>query len=301
MSLPRPVFPDRVLFVSRRCSERRFFLRPGPKTNQAFTYCLAEAANRFDIHVMHVHAMSNHYHVVFYDPDGNYPRFIEHFHKMLAKVMNCLWGRWEAMWASEQTSVIDLVDPADAFDKAIYTEANAVAAHLVARATEWPGVSSLRHHLNGTTMKAKRPHWFFDKNGDMPEEVELVLYRPPGYEDMPQQEWAALLRDKIAEEERKAAADREESGTSIAGRKAVLRQCPFDSPATSEPRRGMKPRVAAKSKWHRIEALRRLKGFLEKYRGALADWRAGIRDVLFPAGTYLMHVRHLVRCAAPPS
>jgi len=295
------VFPDRVRFVTRRCSERRFFLRPGPKTNQAFVYCLGDAANRYDIRVMHVHAMSNHYHVVFYDPDGNYPLFIEHFHKMLAKVMNCHWGRWEAMWASEQTSVIDLVDPADVLDKAIYTEANAVAAHLVARATEWPGVSSLRHHLSGTTMKAKRPSWFFDKSGKMPEEVELVLYRPPGFEDMPREEWAQLLRDKIAAEERKAAAEREKKGTRIAGRKAVLRQSPFASPATSEPRRGMKPRVAAKSKWHRIEALRRLRSFLKEYRKAYRAWRAGDRDALFPAGTYLMRVRNLVRCAAPPA
>lgn len=49
------------------------------------------------------------------------------------------------MWASEQTSVIELVDGRDAFDKAIYTEANAVAAHLVARATEWPAL--FRHVL----------------------------------------------------------------------------------------------------------------------------------------------------------
>lgn len=297
------MFPDRIRFVSRRCSERRFFLRPDPKTNEAFIYCLAEAANRFGIRVMHVTAMSNHYHVVYYDPFGRTPKFIEHFHKMLAKVMNCRWGRREAMWASEQTSVIDLVDGADVLDKAIYTEANAVAAHLVARATEWPGVSSLPYHLNGTTMKAKRPTWFFDKNGKMPEEVELVLYRPPGFEGMPQKEWAALLREKIAEEERKAAAQRSAKGGRVLGRKAVRRQSPFASPLSHEPhgRRRMKPRVAAKNKWRRIEALRRLRAFVEQYREAYRAWRSGDREVLFPDGTYLMRVRHAVRCTSPPS
>ena len=46
MSLPRAVFKGRTYLLSRRCSERRFFLRPGKKTNKAFLYCLAEAAKR---------------------------------------------------------------------------------------------------------------------------------------------------------------------------------------------------------------------------------------------------------------
>jgi hypothetical protein len=30
--------------IARRCSERRFFLRPDEETNNAFTYCLILAA-----------------------------------------------------------------------------------------------------------------------------------------------------------------------------------------------------------------------------------------------------------------
>ena len=46
MSLPREVLPGRTYMVTRRCSERRFFLRPDHATNNAFIYCLAMAAAR---------------------------------------------------------------------------------------------------------------------------------------------------------------------------------------------------------------------------------------------------------------
>ena len=50
----------------------------------------------------------------------------------------------------------------------------------------------------------------------------------------------------------------------------------------------MKPRVAAKNKWRRIEALQRLKEFTAAYREAWLRWKQGYTDVVFPAGTYAM-------------
>jgi hypothetical protein len=61
----------------------------------------------------------------------------------------------------------------------------------------------------------------------------------------------------------------------------------------------LSPRVAAGDKWKRIEALSRLAEFVAAYREALAAMRAGMRRVLFPAGTYALRVFHDVPCAAP--
>jgi REP-associated tyrosine transposase len=295
------VVPGRIYLLTRRCSERRFFLRPSRKVRQAFVYCLAEAANRFGIRVVTVLAMSNHYHAVIVDPLGCYPRFLERFHKSLAKVLNAHWGRWEALWASEQTSMVELVDPADVWRMVLYVLCNPVAAELVATAATWPGVTSLHAILNGTTMKAKRPRWFFDRDGAMPAEVELVLHRPPGFEGMAASEWAARLRAAVAGREAHFAAARQRAGRRVLGRKGVLAQSAFDSPTTHAPRRGLSPRVAAGNKWRRIEALRRNRAFLEAYREAWRRLVAGIVDVVFPAGTYKLAVMNLVRCAAPPA
>jgi hypothetical protein len=59
------------------------------------------------------------------------------------------------------------------------------------------------------------------------------------------------------------------------------------------------PRVACRNKWKRIEALLRLAEFGRAYRDALAAWRGGVREAVFPLGTWQMRVQHAVRCAAP--
>lgn len=299
MSYARPVIPGRTYLITRRCSERRFFLRPGPKTIQVFLFCLAAVVQQFGLLVYAVGTMSNHYHAVIHDPFGRYPEFLALFHKLVAKVQNVRWGRWEALWASEQTSVVELVDPDDVFDKIVYTLANPVADHLVARVFDWPGLSSLAAMLTGKPMAAKRPRWFFSKKGKMPAQAALELHRPAGFEHLSDEEWADKLRGAIAEAERKAAAERAETGRRVLGRKAVLRQSAFERPATREPRRGMSPRVAAKNKWRRIEAIRRNQHFLASYREALAAIREG-REAVFPYGTYELARLGLVAVAPAP-
>ncbi len=77
----------------------------------------------------------------------------------------------------------------------------------------------------------------------------------------------------------------------------MLAQNPFARPAPCEPRFGLKPRIAARDKWKRIEGLFRLGIFERQYRQSRLGWRPGIRDIVFPAGTYLMRIMHGVQCA----
>jgi hypothetical protein len=88
VSLPREVLPGRTYMITRRCTQRQFLMRPDRETNNAFIYCLSVAAQRSGIEVLFTAAMSNHHHTGIYDPHGNYPTFIEHFHKLFAKCQN---------------------------------------------------------------------------------------------------------------------------------------------------------------------------------------------------------------------
>jgi REP element-mobilizing transposase RayT len=63
MSLPREVLPGQFYLITRRCQQRQFLLRPDAATNNAFTYCLIEAAQRCQVEVLLPCAMSNHYHI----------------------------------------------------------------------------------------------------------------------------------------------------------------------------------------------------------------------------------------------
>lgn len=296
MSAPRPAHPNRTLFITRRCTQRAFLLKPCEMTNQAFLYCLGEAAERCNVALHWVQVLSNHYHLGCYDSEGRFPELIEQLHKMVAKVMNAHWGRWENFWATEQTSVVELVEPHDSFDKMIYSLTNPVKDHLVERVTDWPGASSLDAQLFAKDITVRRPHKFFADDGAMPEEVTLRFTRPRGFEHLSHEAWVDKIRQAIAEREASAARDRAERGIGIVGRKQIRRQSPFDSPNSHAPRRKLSPRVAAKNKWRRIEVLQRNKRWQLAYAEALKAYRTGEKPAVFPAGTYKLRVQYNVAC-----
>ena len=306
MSLPRAVIPGRCYLVTRRCSERRFFLRPDQATNNAFKYCLALAAGKTGIGMVGVGTTSNHYHGVVVDRRGQLPHFLEMFHKLLAKHQNAHRGRWEAFWATEQTSVVELVKPEDVLAKLVYAIANPVSSHLVDKVHHWPGVESLTAIDQDLPLVATKPLRFFDQNNEnLPELIELRFERAPGFEDLSHDEYAKLVRDEVAKAEKKAASERRESGIQIVGRAAVLKQHWNAKPTTREPRRGLSPRIACRNKWARFETLQRNKAFIEQYRDARAAKLAG-HDAIFPPGTWWLHrfagvKRAEPEATAPPS
>ena len=258
-------------------------LRPDRETNNAFIYCLVEAAQRSGITVLLTCAMSNHHHTVIYDREGRYPEFVEHFHKLLARSQNALRGRWENFWSSEQVSVVRLIDREAVIDKLVYTATNPVLGDLVDRVHHWPGVNGLRVLLTGRVLRASRPRHFFRSNGRMPEAVEMRLTIPP--ELGPEAEVLATLRERVQAVEAAHEEARRRTGRRVFGRRAVLQQSWRAQPASVEPRRTLRPRIAGRNKWSRLEALLRDRVFVEDYAQARDAWREGI-VVPFPPGTY---------------
>lgn len=271
--------------VTRRCTQRQFLLRPDRETTNAFVYCLALAANRSQVDVVAFLAHSNHHHTIVVDKHGRMPEFLEHFHKLFAKHQNALRGRWENFWASEPTSVVELGDRDDIVAKMVYAITNPVKDQIVERADDWPGASSLPANLTGAPLTAKRPEHFFRKDSELPDSVELLCARPPGFEDLLPGAWQAHLRERVREVEKTAAQERVRKRLRVLGRTNVLTQRPTDSPHSHEPRRKVSPRIAAANKWARIEAQQRNKAFLAAYRVARDMWLSGV-EAVFPAGTY---------------
>jgi len=283
MSLPRQVLPAQFYLITRRCTQRQFLLRPDSATNNAFTYCLIEAALRFKIEVVLSCALSNHYHAVIFDRWGNYPEFVEHFHKMFARCQNALRGRWENFWSSEQVCVVKLVGRQDVIDKLVYTATNPVKDGLVDRVDHWPGVNGLHALLSGCSLRAARPWHFFRPDGIMPDAVEMRLAIP--IELGPEADVLEELRQRVAAAVASFSAERQRTGRRVVGRRAVLQQPWSGRPASVEPRRNLRPRIAARNKWARIEALLRNRAFLVDYAAARAGWLDGL-PVVFPIGTY---------------
>jgi REP element-mobilizing transposase RayT len=296
MTAPRQIFQGTTYLITRRCSERRFFLRPSKRTNDIFRYALAVYAERYRIQIHAFCVLSNHHHLVLSDPHGRLPDFQRDLHALVARATNRTLGRWESFWDRDSYSAVRLVSGEDVLRKLVYTLANPVEAGLVRRGREWPGLWSDPSAIGGKATTARRPRGFFDERGNMPAEARLQLSPPPCFRNDPA--FITQLGDSLREAEILAAAKLENDGRSFLGLAGVLSQSTHSCPAPGEPRRQLKPRVACRAKWKRIEALQRLKEFGRAYKAALAAWKSGVRDALFPPGTWHMRVQHAVRCAS---
>jgi REP element-mobilizing transposase RayT len=280
--------------VTRRCTQRQLLLRPSRRTNAILRYVLAIASKRFDVQVHAFCILSNHMHIVATDCDARLPQFVQYVSSLVARAVNASLGRWESLWAPSSYSAVRLESPEDIVAKTAYVLANPVSAGLVPCARDWPGLWSAPERIGGPPIDAPRPSVFFSADGAMPDRAAITLVHPPGFDSA--DEFRRRVVDALAAAEQAArhVASRVRGFLGVA---RVLAQSPFSRPTAREERRGLNPRVAAADKWKRVEALTRLRAFVERYRVALREHRAGRRDAFFPAGTYLMRVAHGVACA----
>jgi putative transposase len=296
MTAPRQVLRAATYLVSRRTFHRQFLLRPSAEANELFLFILAVAAKRYGILLHAFCVLSNHYHLVLTDPLAQLPAFEQYLDSLVARAINCAMGRWETFWAPPVYSAVRLVTPEDILDKTAYCLANPVAAGLVRHGSEWPGLWSSPHQIGNGSMEAKRPLGFFRSDGPTPESVSLGLTCPPGFDDA--EEFRAQLIRELEKRERQSAREMERDGRSFLGARKVLAQKPTAGPAAGEPRRGLSPRIACRDRWKRMEALGMLSEFRRAHRRAWSEFTKGLREVVFPPGTYWARVVMGARCAA---
>ena len=299
MTLPKQYLPGTIYLVTRRCTQRQFLLKPSALTNQLFAYCLAAAMVHAQIELFAYCVISNHYHLVVRDPFARLPKFLAYLNKYVAKCINTSLGRYENVWSSEPPSTVALSTDEDVLDKMVYTLANPVTAGLVSRGKDWPGLRSTEKQWLQEPCVIELPPIFFRTDGNMPEQLELKLSRPPIFEEMSDAELSEELARQVYAREEEERRRRKRKGLKFLGRQKVLSQSPFGQPRRQTPRGTLNPRVAGRDKWRRVEALRRLKQFWIDYRDAFLRWKAGMRDVVFPAGTYSLRVHAGVACSSP--
>jgi len=299
MTPPRHVVPGATYLVTRRCSERRFFLLPEEVVTQVVLFCLAVAASACGIEVHGYVCMGNHYHILLTDPLAKLPEFLEWMNGHIAKCLNVHWQRSQNLFDCRQTSCVRLVEAPDVLEKLLYTLLNPVAAGLVRRAEQWPGAWSSPEDY-GRVQEFERPELYFDENGDVPRSARLRLVQPRGYQGMSRRQFVAMLRRRLREKEQGIQQRFRENGRRFLGVRAVLARSPFDSPATPSKRGALSPRIACKNEDRRKQALLELVAFWRDYHQALERFVAGFRSTVFPGGTYLMRVRFRIRCRPPP-
>jgi putative transposase len=297
MSLPREVVPGRFYQLTRRCTQRRFLLRPCKEVNQAYEYCLAVAAAKFGIVVLLTTVMSNHHHTVIYDRLGTYPAFLEYFHGLVARALNAHWDHDENFWSSQQTSAIHLVELNDVLKALAYDATNPITAHLVETIADWPGVSRYAALLSGAVQTIERPKFYFRSTGKMPAQV-TIRYEFPA-EAGNAEELLQALQERVTMIERALRADRVRRRISVLGVASIRKQHHEARPKTASAKGEIKATFAASNETKRLERLRERLEFLSSYREARVRYKLGKR-VVFPRGTYQLRRHHGVRTVGEP-
>jgi putative transposase len=285
MTIPRRILDHTTWLITRRCSERRFFLLPNARTKQVFEYALARAARLTGVLVHAWMVMSNHYHLVVTDPEARLPEFMRILNSRIARALNFCYQRRESFWSPGSYSAVQLCSEAAVLDKLVYTLANPVAAGLVRRTSRWEGASSVGMEFGGVR-RVLRPASM--KTGRDVEALRLVA--PPSAVSTAQ-ELAAALREGVVARENAVEVSFAAQGRRVLGMRAVLAQSWWEAARSEEGSGQLSPRFATRDGEELRRAIREWKEWLAGYWEALGQFRDGVREVAFPAGTYLMKAR----------
>jgi len=308
MSDPRQVLKGQTYFLTRRTVAQFFLFRPDQDLNDLIFYALAYTIQQFNMTLQAICVMSNHIHMVITDIDGCHPLFTHLFHSLVAGAVKRLRTKDGKPWSGEvfdkrQTSMVLLATPNAIIEKIAYTLANPVAAGLVEKSSQWPGVATLVEQMGRTVLRVRRPDRFFNpKKTKYPEFIDLPIKLPP----MVPEEQAKGFRENVkAELRRQETAARREilrQGRSFLGAAQVMQISPFDRPENHEPQGQLNPTFAVgrEQPEARKAAIAKRRGFRTHYRIARDQWRNGNRGAIFPEGTWWMRVFYGVRTTADP-
>lgn len=286
VTLPRPVPANHTWFITRRCSQRLFLLVPQPFVKQAFEYCLARAANENGILLHAWMVMSNHYHLVLTDPLGLLPAFEQQLNSLMARILNKHWGRRGGFWEIGSYDRVEPLTEDSVVEKIIYTLANPVKAGIVPRAARWDGASSVGLEF-GQSRRVWRPA--FLRDGEPIERLRLVA--PPS-DTRSTTELSTDIRAQLRAREIEIGEDFAKRGQRFLGMATALASSWNTTPVSQEAPRTLRPRFATRDRDTMMRAIAAWKAWLEHYRQAWAALRAGARDTVFPAGTYMLRTRY---------
>jgi REP-associated tyrosine transposase len=290
MSHPRRVLKGSTLAVVRRCSERRFFLRPGRHVNRLIRFLLATYARKHGIKLHAFVFMGNHFHLILTDTRRRLPLFMEQLDSMLTRVLNKHLGRSGRLWESKPYSHWILETQEELLQHLVYLAANPVEAWVVRDPARWPGVLSLPSHVN-TQTKVKPPRQGLFGRGSttaLPAESLLELHVPPYFEAEGPERYRQLFQTAL---DAYLATLHARPG-SYAGRNSAKRLDPFSAPrgARTGPTFGLIPALTNATKEKRQE----LKEWRHAVRAAFYRWQID-KTTVFPQGTWQVVKRHKAR------
>jgi len=295
----RLLTPATTWFVTTRCVDARFLMRPDPDMNTALGFCLARACRRYPgIQLLGFVALSNHLHLLVVDVESQLSQFMELFLGTLAKEVNALRNRRGHVF-ERRFSAEPVLDPWALRERWLYLVLNPVRAGLVARHEQWPGLCL---HANGSTperhtfrrfqqaryeaarratpkgKKAPSPAQFYEERSVM------VVPVPQITSTTNEVQTTSSLLAELRHWEGRIAEEKQRRRQGFLGPQRVLAQRPSDAPqqANRSPRPLCHTVILALHKQYR-QLMRSLR---QSYDEVSSLYRRGRFDIEFPRYTY---------------
>ena len=321
MTPPQLVEAGQVCLVTAGCVGRLFRLAPSKNALKIMDKCLAAACDKFAGKIkMHAYKfMSNHYHLVLTDVDGVLPKFMGWLNSLLARSLNALRGTTGKNFEVYSKQIIEADDAERILEAMVYTLTNGCAAHLVERAVEWEGISSIhmrfgeprtvdkpklglwagkQAHLDrGKSARSGRSRYARTK---IAEQSTIVLHRPSAFDHLTDEEFTSRLTVRIRRTEEMWIAIRKHFGIRVAGWQKVAQRHFNEMPRAGRELFDRQPEVAASTPERRERLERKLALFRHAYYDALRRDIDEDPKVVYPYGTWLMVQRYKKRCEPRP-
>jgi REP element-mobilizing transposase RayT len=290
--MPRPIRmlnASEIFFVSVRCFQGRYLLRPSTETNEVLGGVLSRAVRLHGVELFSFSVISSHIHLVVRAPRGNLPRFMQYLLANVSKKVGRL-VRWRGSFWERRYSAQPILDDAALLERVRYVLSHGVKEGLVRRCRDWPGLSSLPFLLDGRPRSFSWYNWtrrasgnsrrarrkLLDSRWAEREELQLTPLPSPSLQSPKAQR--AFIRGAVRAIEEQGSRQYQ----TVLGRLGVLRQRPHDRPARSK--RSPQP-LCHTSIPELFEAFReRLRGFVAAFRRASLRLRAGDLTAVFPEG-----------------
>ena len=307
-----------TFYVTVRAINRSFRFAPKATICKALRYCLAVALDKFrsegKIELYEFEFMSNHYHLLGRDLVGCLPAFIRYLNSLITRELNAIRGI-NGKNIEQGYGLVRLVGEERIVEQAVYTQANPVAAFLVAKARHWKHVSS-RNMDYGVVVQVEKPSlglWAgklglrnrkqaqrsgrarYAGRSKLPAVAELVIDRPPIMLHLSNEELRALIRQRLEQREQEIAQQRQRRGFTVVGWRRAQTVHYLALPK-SEEMFARNPTFAASTIAERIHLATIRRAFLKAYAIARDAYRAGNRNAIFPNGTWAMRLFHHCRC-----
>ena len=283
-------------FVTVRCMQSRYLLRPDDTVNALVVGVLERAAERTGCRLHGVVVLANHAHLLVSSrAASDLSDYMEYFAGNVAREIG-KHHRWrEKFWGRRYASGLCLDDEAQV-DRLAYLLVNSVKERLVSHSRYWPGVHCYTALCEGKTLRgkwvdrtglyeARRKHRDGERQPserDHSTNCTLTLHKLPCWEHLADATYAARVRELYDETVRRV---RPDSDSPALGVKAVMRVCPHDSPARSD--HSPAPRCHTTDRALYRVFMDAYREFASAYRTALAELRGGLGEGHFPDGAVL--------------